>query len=189
MKKEDLINLSLDEETVGKVLKLYTEELKNYISLDKFNELKEEKELIENSIKERDRQLDELKKVDTGKLREEIEKLQEENKANTEAYEASIKQMKTDYAVEKALINSKARNIKAVKPFIDMEKVKLNENGELEGLDIESIKKSEPYLFDSIQEKQEGTGFTPGINQTVNLEKMTYTEMCKYLEQNPQAQI
>ena len=42
-----------------------------------------------------------------------------------------------------------AKNAKAIKALIDMDSVKLGENGELEGFDnqIEELKESDSYLF------------------------------------------
>ena len=53
-----------------------------------------------------------------------------------------------NYAIERALTAAKAKNAKAVKALLDMEKVKLD-GEQLLGLDdqLKAIKESDPYLF------------------------------------------
>ena len=57
-------------------------------------------------------------------------------------------QMQLDFAIEKALAAAKAKNAKAVKALLDMEKVKLD-GEQLLGLDeqLKELQKSDAYLF------------------------------------------
>ncbi|MCM1227331.1 MAG: phage scaffolding protein [Clostridium sp.] len=71
------------------------------------------------------------------------------------------------HAIDSALRAAGAKNVKAVKPFIDAAKVKLGEDGKLTGLDeqVKGVQKAEGYLF---AEKQQGKGqtfkgFQPGL--------------------------
>ncbi|MCI8342461.1 MAG: hypothetical protein HFE62_04545 [Firmicutes bacterium] len=65
-------------------------------------------------------------------------------------------------AVDKAILAARGRNPKAIKALIDMEKVVLNDDGSVEGIDIESIKKSDGYLFDTEETVVESPGFEKG---------------------------
>ena len=73
-----------------------------------------------------------------------------------------ILNIKKNNAVDMAIMQAKGKNTKAIKALIDMEKVTLKDDGTLEGLDIEGLKKSDSYLFDVEKVKTEGTGFSGG---------------------------
>lgn len=135
MKKEDLIKLGLDEAAATKVADASTEELKGYIPKHRFDEVNDANKQLKTESAERDKQLEELKKsAGAGdELKKQIEALQAENKAKAEAHDAQIKQMKVDAAVERALTGAKAKNSKAVKALLDLEKA------ELEGEDVKGL--------------------------------------------------
>ena len=61
-----------------------------------------------------------------------------------------MQQTKLNSAVDSALGAAKARNTKATKALLNMDNVKLNDKGELEGLEdqINELQKSASYLFD-----------------------------------------
>lgn len=168
MKKEDLIKLGLSEEMAQKVAEASAEELKGFIPKARFDEVNEAKKKLEQDIKTRDEQLEALKKIDAEGLQAEIEKLQKENKATKEKYEAELKQLQLNNTVEKALIAAKAKNIKAVKALLDLEKLELD--GEtVKGLD-EQVKKLQEsddskFLFDidaKSNKQPQFKGFNPG---------------------------
>lgn len=166
MKKEDLVKLGLDEAMAQKVADASNEELKGFIPKSRFDEVNESKKQLEKDIASRDEQLEALKKVDAEGLKAEIEKLQGENKTAKEKFEADLKQMKMESAVEKALIGAKAKNIKAVKALLDLEKAELDGDS-VKGLD-EQLKKLQEgddskFLFDiQSSNKQQFKGFKPG---------------------------
>lgn len=101
-------------------------------------------------------------------LKAEIAKLQEANKTAKEEYDAKLKQMQIDNAVEKALLTAKAKNIKAVRALLDLDKAELDGEA-VKGLDdqIKKLVESEDskFLFSS----DEG-GFT-GINPVDSRDK------------------
>lgn len=168
MKKEDLIKLGLTEELAQKVADAFAEYLKGFIPKSRFDEVNEAKKQLEKDIKTRDEQLEALKKIDAEGLKAEIEKLQKENKAAKEKYEVELKQLQLNNAVEKTLIAAKAKNIKAVKALLDLEKLELD--GEtVKGLD-EQVKKLQEsddskFLFDidaKSNKQPQFKGFNPG---------------------------
>lgn len=67
-----------------------------------------------------------------------------------------------DSAVEMAILQAKGKNTKAIKALLDMEKITLKEDGVLDGLDLEELKKTDSYLFEDVKSGIEGTGFTSG---------------------------
>lgn len=151
MKKEDFIKLGFTEEQAEKAAEASAEELKGFIPKSRFDEVNEEKKTLDAEIKKRDGQIEALKKVDAQGLQAEIEKLQAENKAAIEKYEADLKTMKIDGAVERALLGSKAKNIKAVKALLNLDGAEIDGDS-IKGLEdqIKKLQEAEDskFLFD-----------------------------------------
>lgn len=164
MKKEDFIKLGFTEEQAEKAAQASTDELKGFIPKARFDEVNDAKKQLEADIKTRDEQIDSLKKVDAAGLQAEIERLQGENKAAQEKYEADMKKIQIDAAVEKALLGAKAKNIKAVKALLDLEKAELDGEN-IKGLEdqLKKLTESEDskFLFD-VDTKPKMTGVKPG---------------------------
>ena len=149
--KELLKKAGIEEGKLDGIIADINKELpKHFIPKDKYNEAAEAKKKLEKDIQDRDKQLDDLKKAagSNEDLKQQIEKLQDENKKADEAWQAKFAQMQLDFALERALTAAKAKNAKAVKALLDMEKVKLD-GEQLLGLDdqLKAIKESDPYLF------------------------------------------
>lgn len=153
MDKDFLTGLGIEDEVVKKIL-------------DKFNETKSQ----ENEVKEKLLTAEETIKNLEGKLQHysgiDIEKLTQD----ALFWEDKYKKHKLDTAIDTAILKSKGRNIKAIKALIDIDKISFNENGELEGFDIEDLKKSDSYLFDIETTKNQGSGFNQGKNYSMNEE-------------------
>ncbi len=73
--------------------------------------------------------------------------------------EEALQQAKKIGAVEKLILEAGGKNAKAILALIDLEEVKLDEKGNIEGLDLETVRKEAPYLFTEKEEKTKGTGF------------------------------
>lgn len=163
---------------------------KSFVPRSEFNTVNEEKKSLTAQISERDTQLEELKKVDAKGLQEEIARLQGENKAATEKYKAELETVKLNAALDKAIITAKGRNPKAIKALLEPDKLKLKEDGTVEGLDIDALKESDPYLFEEAQTKSSGdegaennqsglrlgSGATHGSSGTPDYDKMSDEE-------------
>jgi hypothetical protein len=95
--------------------------------------------------------------------------LQAENQKAAEEWQAKMAQMQLDFAIDKALTAAKAKNAKAVKALLDMEKVKLD-GDQLLGLDdqLKAIKESDPYLFGESGRVGSGTNPPGAGNPEVN---------------------
>lgn len=168
MNKEKLIEMGLTEELATSVMK----ELDgNYVPKARFNEVNTELKQAKDQVKERDSQLETLKKNvgDSEELKKQIETLQNDNKTKDEAHAAEIKQIKIDAAVDKALADAKAKNPKAVKALLDLAKAEISDDGTIKGLDaqIKTLSEAEDskFLFDTnnTQNKnQNSKGFVPG---------------------------
>src|SRR5574344_2115696 len=127
MTKEELIKLGLTEDQAVKIV----EEYKTYIPKARFDEVNEAKKNAEALIAERDKQLETLKKStgDVEQLKASIKQLQDDNAAAKSKYDADLKTMQIDNAVERALLSSGARNTKAVKALLDLSKAELEGEG------------------------------------------------------------
>jgi hypothetical protein len=123
---------------------------KHFIPKDKYNEVAEAKKKLETDIQERDKQFEQLKNAagNSEELKAQIEQLQAENQKAAEEWQAKMAQMQLNFAIEKALAAAKAKNTKAVKALLDLEKVKLD-GEQLLGLDdqLKELQKSDAYLF------------------------------------------
>ncbi|AKA70141.1 phage scaffolding protein [Clostridium scatologenes] len=129
----------------------------NYISKEEFTKIDSERTDYKKQLINRDKQLEDLKGKATGneELSAEIERLKSENTKVTQDYESKINQINFDTKFEKALGDYKAKNSKALKALLDMEKVKLDGDAFL-GLEdqVKALKESDSYLF----EIEGGTG-------------------------------
>ena len=164
--KEILKKAGIEEGKLDSVIGDINKELPKYfIPKDKYNEVAEAKKKLEADIAERDKQLEDLKKAagSNEELKKQIEALQAENKKAAEEWQAKVAQMQLDFAIERALTNAKAKNPKAVKALLDLEKVKLD-GDKLLGLDdqLKAIQQSDPYLFGESGKVGGGTN-PPGV--------------------------
>lgn len=197
MKKEDLIAMGLTEEQAKKVMDSLNG---NYVTKTRFNEVNEENKTLKQSISERDKQLDDLKKSsgDNAELKKQIEALQQQNAEQKKTHDAEMAQLKLDNAIDTALTAAGAKNTKAVKVLLDTSKVKLGDDGKLTGWDeqLSAVQKSDSYLFESKQtNKPTFKGYQPGASGNVkpgtevDTSKMTYSELAAYMAANPEAKI
>ena len=200
MKKEELVKLGLTEEDAEKVAKASEEELKGFVPKSRFDEVNEARKHAEDSVKERDKQIEGLKSSagDAEKLKQQIDELQQANKEKDSNHALEIKKLKIDNAVDSALNAAKAKNLKAVRALLDLDKAELDENGNVKGL-AEQIKKlseadDSKFMFESsgkpkmkgAKTGEDGTDDNDGKPDT---SKMSYDELCQYLSENPDVEL
>lgn len=200
MKKDELMKLGLDAETAEKVATASSEELKGYIPKARFDEVNTAKNHAEEQVKDRDKQIEGLKAAsgDADSLKKQIETLQAANKQKDSEHAAEILKLKVDNAVDKALTTAKAKNLKAARALLDLDKPELSEDGTVKGLaeQIEKLKAGDDtkFMFDvSTKPKMKGAktgeeGHEDGDDKP-DLSKMTYDELCAYLADNPEASL
>ena len=198
MKKEELMKIEgMTDAIADAVVKSFGEEIKGYIPKTRFDEVNEAKKNAESLVKDRDKQLEDLKKNtgDNEELKKQIETLQTENKTAKANYDAAIKSMRIDNAVNAAVLAAGGKNATAIKALLkDLDKAEIGDDGIVKGLDeqIKALIKSDGYLFESKQGKPSGAtpsgNADPKPNGNVDFSKMTYDEITKYMESNPDAQ-
>ena len=177
---------------------------KGFVSKADFNAVKTQQKKLEDDLKTRDTQLEELKKA-TGTAEEltaQIAALQEQNRKDRQAHEAEVARIRLDAAVDKALTESGARNNIAVKALLAafLKDAKVGEDGSVKGLaaEIETLAKGEStsFLFDNTKgavikgmkpgEAGDGAGYGGEVNpfaaKTFDLEAQG-----KLFRENPDA--
>lgn len=177
---------------------------KGFVSKADFNAVKTQQKKLEDDLKTRDTQLEELKKA-TGtadELTAQIAALQEQNRKDKQAHEAEVARIRLDAAVDKALTESGVRNNIAVKALLAafLRDAKVGEDGSVKGLaaEIETLAKGEStsFLFDNTKgavikgmkpgEAGDGTGYGGEVNpfaaKTFDLEAQG-----KLFRENPDA--
>lgn len=199
MKKADFVALGISEELAARCETASAEELKGYIPKARFDEVNDLKKRLEADVKDRDGQLEELKKAtgDADALKATIEKLQADNKAKDDAHAAEIKKLKVDAAIEATLTSAKAKNNTAVRALLkDLDKAELLEDGSVKGL-ADQIKaltagKDTAFLFDSQGAKLKGAKSAEKGDQLEGgmtldkLRKLSSVERFKFSQDHPE---
>lgn len=115
-----------------------------------------------------------------------------EDKYNAAIAESNqkIADMAFDHALETAINGANGRNAKAIRALLDVDTLKASKN-QTEDIKtaLEGLKKDSGYLFDDGQippPYAPGTGTGRG---GIDTSKMTYTEMCAYMDAHPGVQI
>lgn len=198
----DWLKTILGEAYSEEIDKKVSEEIgKNFVARSDFNTLNTEKKALADTVKARDKQLEDLKAStgDVEALKTQIATLQTENATATKAHEAEIKRLKIDTAVELALSAAKAKNVKAAKALLDLDKAELDADGTVKGL-ADQIKKlveapESGFMFETQKQKNNFEGFKPGESGDPAAsggkapKDMSYDELCAYLAENPNAQL
>ena len=194
MTKEQLIALGATEELATKIADESKKEIEGYVEKSKYSEMEATKKQLEEGNKTLTKQLEEIKKSvgDNAELKKQIEDMQNSNKAKEKEYADSIVKLKLDNAVDLALLGAGSKNNKAVKALLNLEKAVIGEDGKVIGLNeqLETLKKADDssFLF-------EVTGKFKGVNpggkkgQESDFKSMTYSQIEKYLAENPGTKI
>lgn len=194
MTKEELIALGLNEEQAGKVLEGY----KGYVPKTRFDEVNAAKKAAEDTVKERDKQLEDLKKAsgDSEALKAQIAQLQADNKAAADKYAAELKAVQINSAVEKELTAAGAKNLKAVKALLEGLDAAELDGENVKGLaeQIKKLKAGEDtkFLFNEAAPGFKGAKAgsdpkgNPGVITKEAFAKMGYKERVELMEKSPE---
>lgn len=153
MKTDFLKSLGIEDEKI--IEAIHAENGRDITKVRKqLEDVESERDSLKTQLDERDAQLKELKKSvkDNDDLVAKLEKLENENKTAKETYAAELESLKKNNAIELALKDDKVRSVKALKPFLDMDAIKF-ENDTLVGYkeQIEKLRSDEStaFLFDA----------------------------------------
>lgn len=167
MEREFLKGLGLEKDAIDKIMAENGKDIE--LEKGKVKDIQSQLVTANNTIKERDKQLETLKNSPDNPetLKQQIQQLQDDNKAKDEAHQKEIKELKINSALEKALTNAKAKNAKAVQALLDLgDDVELNEDGTIKGLDekIKALKKSDAYMFNDDKQTVKIDGAKPNAS-------------------------
>lgn len=163
MTKESLMEMGLSEQQAGEVMKQVETTFVPKTSLEEVNR---ELQAAKRTIKERDGQLEELKKStgDVEGLKQQITQLQTDNANQQKQHEEEMKAIRMGNAVDRALSQAHAINAATVKPLLAafLDKATLAEDGTIPGL-VEEIGKLAKGADTSFLFKAE-TNPTPAVS-------------------------
>jgi len=148
---------------------------KDFVSRTDFNAANEAKKTLDAQIKDRDKQLDELKKVDAAGLQAKIAELQTANETAKTEYDSNLKKVQLNSKIETALLGAKAKNTKAARALLDESKISLDGENVL-GLNeqLEALQKDNAYLFgeDKTPNPPAPNGGAPAAQPDLNTDDM-----------------
>jgi Phage minor structural protein GP20. len=202
MERKFLKELGLEKEVIDQIMTENGKDIEKAkeVASELTEELETELGNLKGQIKERDKQLEALKLSgeDVETLKGRIETLQKENESRETELQAEMQQLKLDNAVSKALTTAKAKNEKAVKALLELDGLELDKDGSVKGLQeqIEKLAKADDskFLFET-ETKRKMKGAEPGNpgietdDKEGDFSKMSYTEIAKYLAENPETKI
>lgn len=148
MEREYLKGLGLEDEVIGKIMSEHGKGIQ--AAKGDLSTALTEVESYKEQLAQRDKDILALKDSSGSKkaLEEQIAKMELDYKEEKETLQNKIAETKLNSALDLTLTQANVRNPKAVKALLELDKVKLTDNG-LEGLDeqITALKEKEGYLF------------------------------------------
>lgn len=185
MQRKFLEDLGLEKEIVDKIMAENgsdIEKTKSKLETER-DGYKEQLETAQNALKEFDG-------VDVNEMKEKISQLTADMAAKDAEHQARIADIEFNSALDTALTASKARNAKAVKALLDLDKLKTSKN-QTEDIKtaLEAVKAENDYLFVS---ENKGEPFHPIGADGANVagdKKMTLTEAMQYANTHPDVDV
>lgn len=172
---------------VDGVIKSVNKEFPNHaVPKDEFNKVSSAKKQLEKDIKDRDEQIENIKKSagDNEELKKEIENLQKENKTKDEEYKKQLQELSINTAIKLSVQD--AKDIDTVAMLIDKSKLVVSEDGKVSGLDeqLTSLRKDKSFLFDETKNnKNDGDtdyNYNPaGGNKNTNSGATSFVDVIK----------
>ncbi|HCD08227.1 MAG TPA: phage capsid protein [Lactobacillus sp.] len=178
MKREFLKGLNLEDKVIDQIMSANGVDIENTKkSFGDVDAIKQENESYKTQLAERDKDIKSLSKQvkDNDDLSSQLKDLQGKYKTDTNNLNEQLSQTKLNSALNETLTTAKVRNPKAIKGLLNMEDIKLNDKGELVGVNdqLDSLKKTDAYLFDEGQHQ----GYIPaggdGSNDKNDVQTLT----------------
>ena len=154
MNKKELMNRGLSEEHADIVVDMIKD---SFVPLYRFNEINEKMKTYKSKSEELDEEVKALtsKVEDTEKLKADMQKLKDENARAAGEHLAALASLKKSNAIDAGLRDSKAKNVKAVKALLDLDKITL-EGDTLTGLEeqVKALMENDnsKFMFDTATE-------------------------------------
>lgn len=150
MKREDLTKLGLTEEQVDQIMALHGQDV------EKQKQIAAEVPGLKTQLAEATKTIEGFKAMNIDQIKAAADEWKTKaEKAQADAA-AQIADLKFNHALDGALAVAKARNAKAVRALLNVDLLKLTEDGSLSGLkeQLEKIKSENDYLFESDKPQQ-----------------------------------
>lgn len=129
--------------------------------------------------------------VDVAQLQSEITKLQGQLSDKDKEWQGKLDDMAFDAKIKDAITAAKGKNVKAIAALLELDDLKASKNQEADiKAALEAVQKDNGYLFGDEGNPPPyagGTGKNPVLGTDTS--KMTYSELCAYMEANPGATI
>lgn len=158
MRTEDLQAKGLTQEQIDFVFTEHGKEI---------NAIKDERDKIKDQLNEAQKTLKSFEGVDVSELQSKITELTDEIATNKANFEKQISDRDFNDLVKAIAGEYKARDVKAVMPFLDVETLKASKNQDKDikaAFDV--VKKEQSYLFESDKRVPFVSSSTPGpLNQ------------------------
>ena len=157
MNKQDLMKLGIEDENVAQqIIVLHGKDIER-IKTD-LETKAEEIEKLNAQLAEAGKTIESFKEMDIDGIKAAAEEWKTKAEQAQAEAEQKVQAIKFEHALKDALAAAKARNPKAVKALLDLDKVKFSEDGEqLEGLEeqLAAIKEENDYLFETSEPAKE----------------------------------
>ena len=162
MKTEELLEIGLTEEQATKVLAINGKDIERYKKAA--DTAKADLEASQEQLSQRDADIEKLKKSagDVDGIKQQLADLQTKYTTETEQYQKQIADRDFNDLLKTTAEGYKPRDLKAVMPFLDVEKLKASKNQEADiKTALEAVKKDNAYLFQDTQIPKV-VSYTPG---------------------------
>lgn len=191
MKRKFLEDLGLTKEQIDSVMDENGKDIE--AEKEKATTTTAELEDLKKQLKEANSTITDLKKsnADNEALQAKVKEYEDTIKTQKADYEAKVRNLTLDSAIEKALSNAGAKHIDLLSTKIDREKLKIEEDGKVTGLDeqISAYKESYKDLFTPKIEGRDPNnngGGKPPVNNPWSKEHFNLTQQAKILRENPE---
>ncbi|AYG16522.1 hypothetical protein CFK78_06030 [Latilactobacillus sakei] len=165
MKREELKALGLEDSAIDKVMALHGQTVNGLNA--QINTLNTEKETLTEQVSQSAKQLEDLSKdnADNAELQAQIKQLQDDKAQLESDSQTKLVEVQTNYAIESALKDAGARDVKAVLPFIDKDTIKLAD-GKVTGLDeqLKTVQADKDFLFQPTEPEAPKPAIVTGNN-------------------------
>lgn len=149
MKRKQLEELGLQEEQIKKIMDLNGADIEK--AKGESSDLQAENEALKSQMNERDKDLKKLRSQvkDNEDLTAQFNDLKKKYDKDTADLTQKLATNRLNSAIDQSLSKANVRNNKAIKGLLNMDEIKLDDDGNLTGLDdqLKSLHKSDAYLF------------------------------------------
>lgn len=168
MKKQELLDLGVPEELVEKILISHGKDIE--AKKTEIETLTTAQKASKKQIEDANAAIATFKDLDVDAIKASAEEYKTKFEEAQEASAKQLKQVKFDHALNDGISTAKAKNIKAVRALLDVDKISLEDDGTLSGLDEQLLKVTEEndFLFEPVEdEKPDPKIVLGGNNSTV----------------------